>query len=127
MSPVKRPRTPLFVERESYRRRRVMDAARILPVAGLVLVLLPVLWTQSGKLGTAGESIYLFALWLVLIVAAAVLSRPLRNAIRRDAARPERLEPTAEAPASDSPATDSAAADSIAADPGTADPPGPHR
>ena len=93
MSPRKTPRSPLFYERETYRRRRIMDGARILPVAGFVLVLLPVLWTQSGKLGTAGQALYLFALWLALIGAAAILARPLRSALRREMTPRGRLDP----------------------------------
>lgn len=81
-------RSPLFLERKSYRRRRLMDAARVLPVLGFVLILLPVLWTHDGQMGTAGEALYLFALWLALIVAAAALARPLRAALERDPSRP---------------------------------------
>jgi len=81
---MRRPRPPLFLERETYRRRRIMDGARVLPVLGFVLVLLPVLWTSGGRQGTAGEATYLFLLWLGLILAAALLSRPLRGALRRD-------------------------------------------
>jgi hypothetical protein len=74
-----RPPSPLFLERESYRRRRLMDAARILPVLGLVLFLLPALWRQPGEPNTAGEAVYLFAVWALLILAAALLARPLRR------------------------------------------------
>lgn len=80
-------RSPLFLERDTYRRRRIMDAARVLPVLGFVLILLPVLWTQGGQMGTAGEAVYLFVLWFVLILAAALLSRPLRSALRRETTR----------------------------------------
>lgn len=83
-----RPRGPLFVERQSYRRRRLMDAARILPVVGFVLVLLPVLWTQGGSMGTAGQALYVFALWVALILAAAALSRPLGREGARNPAKP---------------------------------------
>lgn len=82
---MKAPRTPLFLERETYRRRRLMDAARILPVVGFVLILLPVLWTRGRALSTAMEAVYLFVLWLVLVLAAALLSRPLRNQLGREA------------------------------------------
>ena len=34
---MKPPRAPLFLERETYRRRRIMDGARILPVAGFAI------------------------------------------------------------------------------------------
>jgi uncharacterized membrane protein len=77
---MKRPRAPLFLERRSYRRRRLGDAARLLPLFGLILILLPLLWspdaTGAARL-TAWEGVYLFAVWAVLIVAAAILSRAL--------------------------------------------------
>lgn len=81
-------RTPLYLEREKYRRRRIMDGARVLPVLGFVLVLLPVLWTQGGQMGTAGEAVYVFVLWLCLILAAGLLSRPLRASLNRESPRP---------------------------------------
>jgi peptidoglycan/LPS O-acetylase OafA/YrhL len=92
---MKRPRAPLFLERDTYRRRRLMDGARVLPVLGFVLILLPVLWTQGGQMGTAGEAVYLFGLWVLLILAAALMARPLRAALRRDEppALPDPAEP----------------------------------
>jgi len=80
------PRAPLFLERQGYRRRRLMDAARVLPVAGMVALLLPVLWTGDGQTSTASEALYMFGLWLALIVSALALSRPLRAAIDREKA-----------------------------------------
>lgn len=74
-----RPPSPLSLERESYRRRRIMDAARILPVLGLVLFLLPALWWQPADPNTAAEAVYLFVVWAGLILAAALLARPLRR------------------------------------------------
>ncbi len=74
-----RPRPPLFLERESYRRRRLMDGARILPVIGLVLFLLPALWRAETGPETASEALYLFAVWALLILTAALLARPLRR------------------------------------------------
>ena len=74
-----RPSQPLFLERETYRRRRLADAARVLPVAGLIAVILPVLWLRPDGQGLniAAEAFYLFALWAVLIVLSAALSRAL--------------------------------------------------
>ena len=82
MSP---PRGTVFLERDSYRRRRILDAARILPVAGFVLILLPVLWSFDTGARIAAEAVYLLVLWCALIVVAAVLSRPLRAGLKRDA------------------------------------------
>ena len=81
---MKPPRAPLFLERQTYRRRRLMDAARILPVLGFVLILLPVLWTRGAALSAATEAIYLFVLWLLLVIVAALMSRPLRSALGRE-------------------------------------------
>jgi hypothetical protein len=80
---MKPPRTPQFLGRDSYRMRRVMDAARILPVFGLILLLLP-LMRHSPEFEappTAAEAVYLFMVWAVLIIAAFLLSLWLRRAL----------------------------------------------
>ncbi len=75
--------TPLFLARRSYRRRRVMDAARMLPVVGGFLVALPILWRPAETPGgeTASGVVYLFTVWALLILAAAVLARRLSPAL----------------------------------------------
>jgi len=67
-----KPPEPLFLARESYRRRRLGDAARLLPLLGLALLLLPALWST-----TASAMIYIFAVWAFLILLVAILSRRL--------------------------------------------------
>ena len=69
---------PLFLERQNYRRRRLGDAARFLPVMGLVLFLMPILWSDTARV--AGGVLYIFSVWAILIVIAAVLSRHLTDA-----------------------------------------------
>lgn len=73
-------RKALFLERDSYRRRRLMDAARVLPVLGAALFLLPVLWpdadtTSAEPVRTSNAVIYIFGSWLVLIGLALCLGR----------------------------------------------------
>lgn len=68
---------PIFLERESYKRRRLGDAAKLLPVVGTVLFLLPMLWAGRGS--TAGGLVFLFIVWAVLILVMAVLSRRLAD------------------------------------------------
>ncbi len=68
---------PLFLERRSYRRRRLRDAARLLPLLGAFLLLLPLLWSGDGGgdgAGTARDGLYLFAVWCGLVLVCAVLS-----------------------------------------------------
>ncbi len=73
---MKEPSNTVFLERESYRKRRTMDAAQVLPVIGVVLVLIPLFWGR-GDGGTSAALIYYFGVWLLLIVLAAMLSRRL--------------------------------------------------
>ena len=116
-----RPRGPLFLERETYRRRRVMDAGRILPVAGFVAILLPVLWARGDGSGIAREAVYLFVVWAVLVLAAALLSRPLGNSYNR-AVNPAVTQPPAPR---QGPATDEADAPHASGDDTSRQPSGP--
>jgi len=79
-APPPRPPEPLFLERQTYRRRRLMDAARLLPVAGAVLFFLPLLWagpSGTGEARTAAGGLYVFAVWIASIIVAALISRRL--------------------------------------------------
>ena len=73
---MKRPGLPLFLQRRPYRRRRRIDATRLLPVFGIVLLLLPLLWALPGDGGvrTADKGIYLFVIWAALIGVARLLA-----------------------------------------------------
>ena len=73
---------PLFLARRSYRRRRMMDAARVLPVAGAVILMLPALWSPEAtpEPDTARGTVYLFAAWGMLIACAFLLARRLGDA-----------------------------------------------
>lgn len=77
-----KPQPPKFLARSSYRRRRIIDAARLLPVLGVFVFFLPVLWhpADTPEPDTARGGLYLFAGWLVLIVAAFLLARVLGRA-----------------------------------------------
>lgn len=76
------PTPPKFLARSSYRRRRIIDAARILPVLGLFIFLIPVLWhpADTPEPDTARGGLYLFAGWFGIIVAAFLLARVLMRA-----------------------------------------------
>jgi hypothetical protein len=76
-------RVALFLPRPEYRRRRLVDAARLLPVFGGFLILLPILWAPGdGQVrATAWDGIYLFAIWAVLVGLAAWLAPRLAGAV----------------------------------------------
>jgi hypothetical protein len=78
-----RPPRPQFLARDSYRIRRLMDAARFLPVFGFVLVLLPLMRhsPDADAPPTASEGVYLFLVWFGLVFAAFLMSLGLRRAL----------------------------------------------
>lgn len=75
----------VFLERQSYRRRRLMDAARILPLFGAVLFALPLLWPSvpsdaagEGGVPMSAAIIYVFSVWIALILLVLVFGRMTR-------------------------------------------------
>ena len=62
----------VFLERRSYRRRRLMDAAKLLPVLGAILFLVPLLWLvgtdAEAKVPASLAFVYVFVVWALLIV-----------------------------------------------------------
>lgn len=73
---------PVFLERRSYRQRRMMDAVRLLPLVGLLLWLVPTLWSVSDATGDepvkmSQAIIYVFGVWVCLILSAGILWRYL--------------------------------------------------
>lgn len=94
----------LFLERRTYRMRRLMDAVRMLPVLGLLLWMVPLLWPTSATMpvsapgpdavavSTGSALRFIFGVWLGLIGLALVLWLRSRHAINRpeisDMARP---------------------------------------
>lgn len=78
---MKRPRAHLFLKRGSYRKRRLRDGARMLPILGAFLFLLPILWSpgETERADTATDGIYLFAVWIGLVVVAALMAPGLAD------------------------------------------------
>lgn len=80
-----RDRGPVFLERSSYRRRRMMDALRLVVVLGVILWMIPVIWPdgrdqQVQGVSTSHALFYVFGVWGVLIALAALLARLLQQA-----------------------------------------------
>ncbi|MCX7560105.1 hypothetical protein OS190_11045 [Sulfitobacter sp. F26204] len=75
---------PVFLERRSYRLRRMMDAVRFLPFLGLALWMVPLLWplpaAEVAKNGIPMSTAlrYLFCVWLMLVISGWLLWRKTR-------------------------------------------------
>lgn len=74
----------LFLERRTYRRNRLQDAARLLPILGVVLIFAPIFIRGSEAVAPGVEStslaqwlVYYFVVWLGLIVITALVSRAM--------------------------------------------------
>ena len=82
----------LFLERRTYRKNRLQDAARLLPVLGLVLVFAPVFIrgdaSEAGGPDLADWLVYYFSVWLGLIVLTAFVSRALTRSEQAEGPRP---------------------------------------
>lgn len=82
----------LFLERRTYRQNRLQDAARLLPVLGLVLVFAPIFIrgdaTEAGGPVLADWLVYYFAIWLGLIVLTAFVSFALVRSGRSESPQP---------------------------------------
>ncbi|MEZ5797390.1 MAG: hypothetical protein R3D63_07940 [Paracoccaceae bacterium] len=73
---MKRPKRPMFLAPSPYRRRRLRDAARLLPVFAAFLLILPELWSPPGQAlrVTSGDVIYFFLVWCGLVLVAAAFA-----------------------------------------------------
>lgn len=80
----------VFLERKSYRRRRMMDGLRLVVILGAILWVIPVFWPVEDAGGLAPVSMsralfYVFGVWAVLIVLAAALVRGVKENPRSEA------------------------------------------
>ncbi|MBE1284091.1 MAG: hypothetical protein GJ676_12345 [Rhodobacteraceae bacterium] len=73
----------MFLERRSYRRRRLMDAAKLLPIFGAVLFLIPLLWlisgSEAGPVPTSRAITYIFVVWALLIAVNALFGMGVKR------------------------------------------------
>lgn len=83
---------PVFLERQSYRRRRLSDAARLLPLLGVALLSVPLLWPAADDAGagiaplpTSVAMSYLFSVWAALILGNVLFGLFTRGSMHADA------------------------------------------
>ena len=78
---------PIFLQRASYRQRRMRDAAKLLPFLGMILWAIPLAWSHGegdDQVGTSGL-IYVFGVWVLLIILTGLLaSRVTSDAPKED-------------------------------------------
>lgn len=75
-------KTPVYLARGTYRQRRLRDAARVLPIAGAVLWILPLI---AAKPLTSTTGLYLFGVWFLMIIIAAAIAAHLKLDIEDNA------------------------------------------
>jgi len=68
---------PVFLESRRYRAERLRDVAKVLPVLGIVLLFIPLLWRGDAQTSNAFAVQYIFGIWLILILLTWLVSRRL--------------------------------------------------
>ncbi|MCY3984609.1 MAG: hypothetical protein OXD29_05265 [Roseovarius sp.] len=63
-------------DRRAYRRRRMADASRLMPLFGAALFGMPLLW-GGETVPTTKVMVYVFAVWIALVVLSGLISRSL--------------------------------------------------
>jgi len=91
--PRSKPTPPIFLEPQTYRRRRLMDGARLLPALGVMLWMVPLLWPTDTSgvdelVSMSSAMKYIFLVWLGLIVVAGAIWLKARGATVDDADDP---------------------------------------
>lgn len=75
---MKPPRKPsVFLERRAYHKRRMRDLARAVPIFGVVLWGMPLLWREDAR--NSDAVVYVFAVWFLLIALAALISKAVKS------------------------------------------------
>ncbi len=72
-----RPERRLFLERRGYTQKRIIDGARLLPVLGLVLFMVPLIWPKADEdvvIESSTSTLYIFAVWFALIFVGGFLA-----------------------------------------------------
>lgn len=75
------PKSP-YLDVKSYRRKRLIDMARLLPIFGGILIVfpLPLLFVNDDLTTDATPmALYLFGVWIGLILLALIFARLLRD------------------------------------------------
>ncbi|MQY43024.1 hypothetical protein GG681_10250 [Epibacterium sp. SM1969] len=77
-----------FVDRRTYRRRRLMDISRMLPAFGLLLFVLPLMWLPApgAEVGATETSrplssvlIYVFSTWVFLVSLSVIFGAAVKR------------------------------------------------
>lgn len=102
-------RSPLYLARASYRRRRLIDAQRLLPIFLFLLYLVPLLWGGAGSDEPVGGGVrgyvHVFTVWIGAIVAAGMIARALMRDDAHDSevTRENPVDPADKSPLGDGP------------------------
>ena len=90
--------SPLFLQRRSYRQRRMMDALRLLPIMGGLLWSMPLFWPAVSSRAYGPEPVsmstsimYVFGVWCLLIVASIALRAALKPTWMQQVTDPDQV------------------------------------
>ena len=82
---------PIFLQRASYRQRRLRDAAKLMPFVGAILWAIPLAWSSQADGGPSATSalIYVFSVWVLLILITAFMATRIKRDTGHDDTGPD--------------------------------------
>ncbi len=74
-------KAPLFLERKSYRMRRIMDAIRFMPfVCAALWIVIPLMWSGGQAATPLSTALwYIFGIWALAVTVSFALWRRSRS------------------------------------------------
>jgi len=82
-----KPARPQFLDQRTYRRKRLIDAAKVLPVLGGIIIIFPLPFLFIDHVlarDAAPLAVYFFGVWVVLIIGSAIFARRIGNPAGED-------------------------------------------
>ena len=85
----------VFLERRSYRRRRLLDGLKLLPVVAAWIFMLPLLWPEVSVEDETPKQmsaalIYVFGAWFVMILCGCSLIAALKRLTHQSDSVPDK-------------------------------------
>jgi hypothetical protein len=74
-----------FLDLKSYRQKRMLDAAKLLPISGALVFLFPLIYlfvSPHGPISPGITAIYFFVIWLALILLTRFLAPRLQATVK---------------------------------------------
>ena len=79
------PKDKIFLPKDRYRNRRIIDAAKVIPFVTLFFGLMPIIWqSEAAPNNLSTNFLYFVGLWILSIIVQVLITRALSRALDDD-------------------------------------------